>query len=333
MRPDSSGADHGASLTDPVPGSPTEPHPDPHAPPTLRVHSTDGVVLAVHDLAVHDLAGPAAAPEPGERPILLTHATGFHGRVWAPVARRLAGFHAWAPDLRGHGASTTPIGRGMDWNGFADDVLAVVDALRAEGRVHGELVGAGHSKGGAALLLAEQRRPGTFAALYLYEPVALPPDALVGAATRGPGMPNPLAEGARRRRPTFDSRQQAFDNYASKPPFSALDPEGLWAYVEHGFVDLPDGRVGLACPPEIEAQVFEMAPGHDAFAHLGEVQCPVTVAMGVDDGFGPGAAARRIAEELPRGHLVSYPDLGHFGPLEAPARIAAAIAEAVTPPA
>ena len=221
----------------------------------------------------------------------------------------------------------------MDWDGFADDVLSVVDALQAEGLVEGALVAAGHSKGGAALVLAEQRRPGTFAALYLYEPVVFPDSGLTEAGRLVPGTPNPLAEAARRRRSTFDSRQQAFDNYASKPPFSVLDPEGLWAYVEHGFVDLPDGGVGLACAPEVEAEVFEMAPGHDAFAHLGEVGCPVTVAMGAGDGSGPGAVAARIAEELPFGRLVQYPDLGHFGPLQDPARIAAGIAEAVTPQA
>ena len=40
------------------------------------------------------------------------------------------------------------------------------------------------------------------------------------------GGPNPLAEGALRRRPTFESRDAAYDNYASKPPLSVLDPDG-----------------------------------------------------------------------------------------------------------
>ena len=317
MRNDSPGADHGAPLT----------HLARPAAPALLVESTDDVSLAVHDLGAVPLdGGPGTS-----RPILLAHATCFHGLVWEPLARHLLGFHAWAPDLRGHGASSAPTGRGMDWHGFADDVLAVVDALHAGGMVEGPLVAAGHSKGGAALLLAEQRRPGTFAALYLYEPVVFPESAtpIVG--------PNPMAQRARRRRPTFDSRDQAFDNYASKPPLSMLDPEALRAYVDHGLVDLPDGRVELACPPEIEAQVFENAHRNQAFAHLAEVACPVTVAAGVDGGpdggFGPGAMAGAIAEALPRGRLDLYPDLGHFGPLEAPARIAAAIAEAVTPPA
>lgn len=288
------------------------------------VDSTDGVRLAVHDLGVQTGVG-------SPRPILLTHATGFHGRVWEPAARALAGFHAWAPDLRGHGDSPAPE-RDMDWNGFADDVLAVVDALRARGLVEGPLVAAGHSKGGAALLLAEERRPGTFAALYLYEPVVHPPGLAIPQEPDG-RSPNPMADGARRRRATFASRREAYDNYVSKPPFSALDPRALRAYVDHGFADAPDGTVRLKCRPEIEAQVYEMAPHHDAFAHLGEVHCPVTVAMGATDGYGPAAFAEQIAAALPEGRLVRYPDLGHFGPLEAPGRIAAGIAEAVTPPA
>ncbi len=138
----------------------------------------------------------------------------------------------------------------MDWNGFADDVLAVVDAWGVS-----PLWAVGHSKGGAALLLAEQRRPGTFEALYCYEPVAVPRlDAPPGLA----GADNPLAVGALKRRPTFDSFDDAYANFASKPPLSILDPEALRAYVEHGFADEPDGTVELKCRPEVESEVYRM---------------------------------------------------------------------------
>ena len=79
---------------------------------------------------------------------------------------------------------------------FADDVLAVVDALGLDG-----CVAAGHSKGGASLLLAEERRPGTFAALWCFEPIVFP------GGGPGPDGENPMAAGARRRRSTFPSRR------------------------------------------------------------------------------------------------------------------------------
>ena len=107
----------------------------------------------------------------------------------------------------------------MAWEGFADDVLAVVDAMADAGIDTDGLVAAGHSKGGAALLMAEQRRPGTFAGLYVYEPVVFPPELVVPATA----AENPLSAGALRRRRTFGSRAEALTNYAGKPPFSALD--------------------------------------------------------------------------------------------------------------
>ncbi len=271
--------------------------------PPATVASTGGVVLALHDLGGD-----------GE-PLLLTHATGFHGRVWAPLAAHLHGVHAWAPDLRGHGDATAPADGAFDWEGFADDVLAVVDHLGLAGAI-----AAGHSKGGAALLLAEQRRPGTFRALYCYEPVVFPPvdEALLAG-------PNPLAEGARRRRATFASVDEAVANYAAKPPLDALHPDALRAYVEHGFAPAPDGTITLKCRPEHESQVYRMGPRHRAYERLGEVRCPVTVAVGAVTPFGPAAVAEQLADALPAGRLETHPDLGHFGPLEDPARIAACI--------
>ena len=108
-----------------------------------------------------------------------------------------------------------------------------------------------------------------------------------------------------------------------------LAPEALDAYVRHGFRQLPDGSVTLKCLPEIEAKVYEMGPQHGAFARLGEIACPVTVARGVDQAFTPSSFAPRIVDALPHGVLEEHPDLGHFGPLEDPPTIAEAIAVAL----
>ena len=269
------------------------------------VPTTDGLTLALHE------QGGAG------RPTLLCHATGFHGAVWEPLSAALGeGFERWAVDFRAHGASTVPPGTGLDWTGVGDDVLAVVDALAVP---PGELLGVGHSMGGAALLLAEQARPGTFAGLWLFEPITPPPGA---AAAMAGG--NSLADGALRRRPSFPSAAEALANFASKPPLSVLRADALHAYVRHGLRAGEDGAVHLACRPEDESQIYRGGGRHGAFERLGEIACPVVVACG-DEELGPAMFAPAVAEALPHGRLEVHPHIGHFGPLQAPDHLAAAI--------
>ncbi len=269
----------------------------------------DGVHVATYDLGGH---GP---------PLLLAHATGFHGRVLGPLATELAGhFHCWAFDERGHGDTPARSDGDFDWRGFAADALAVVDTVGLQ-----RPFAFGHSCGGAALLLAEQARPGTFAGLFLYEPVLFPPRP-DGSAT--PGSGTPLAAGARRRRDVFPSHEDAFANYASKPPFSRLDPAALRAYVDHGFVRADDG-VRLKCRPENEARTYEAAATHTAFDHLSEVSCPVTIACGEHADTFDEALIVQQAARLPHGRTMVLPGLSHFGPMENPGMVARAVADAL----
>lgn len=267
------------------------------------VPTPDGLSLAVHE---HGGSG---------RPTLLCHATGFHGAVWEPLSAALGeGFERWAIDFRAHGATVVPPGAPLDWDTIAADVLTAVDALELP---TGEILGVGHSMGGACLLLAEQARPGTFAGLWLFEPITFP------ALDVPPDHDNPLAEGALRRRSTFPSHAEALDNFASKPPFATLRADALHAYVRHGFVAGEDGQVHLACRPEDESRVYRGGVAHHAFAALGEVGCPVVVACG-HEGH-PAAMAPLIAEALPEGRLEAHHHMGHFGPLEAPGVLAESI--------
>lgn len=276
--------------------------------PVRDVLSTDGVTIALHDLG-----GDGA-------PVLLCHPTGFLAMTWAPLAEHLADVaRCWALDFRGHGDSTAPTGRDFGWAGMADDVLAVVDDLGVAG-----VRAVGHSMGGAALLMAEQRRAGTFSHLWLFEPIVLP------AGPAGPPVrSNPLAEAAARRRPWFPDRDTAYANFAAKPPLATLDPAALRAYVDHGLRDTPDGdAVELKCTPEVEAAVFRGSVGNPTFDHLDRVRCPTTVAAS-GDREGPAQLAPRIVERLPDGRLERHPNLTHFGPMEDPAGMAAAVRSAL----
>ncbi|MBW3645225.1 MAG: alpha/beta hydrolase, partial [Actinobacteria bacterium] len=277
----------------------------------VRVVTDDGVELAVHDLGG---SGP---------PLVLAHPTGFHGRVFEPLAAALADrFRCWSYDSRGHGDSGRPEASDYPWHEFALDVLAVVDGLELE-----RPSAMGHSQGGTALLLAEQARPGTFSGLYVYEPVAFPPDEAAASMDE-----HPLVVGALRRRAEFDSIDAVHQHLAPKPILRDLHPGALRAYVEHGFGPAPGGGVTLKCRREDEAQMYRQGRAHDAFSHLAEVTCPVTLARGASDSahHSPELADRQVAL-LPAGRLEVFDGLGHLGPLEDPARVAESMARALLP--
>lgn len=273
---------------------------------SVRVHSTNGVELALHDLGGD---GPS---------LLLAHATGFHGLVWLPLADRLRDhFHLFSLDFRGHGASSPPENLDFAWKGVADDVLAAVDAFGLQ-----QPFAVGHSMGGAGLLLAEQARAGTFRSLYVFEPIVFPVPEGVEAP---PADANPLSAGALRRREVFESRSTARENYASKAPLDCLDPEVLGAYVEHGFVDQPDGSVRLALQREHEAECYRMGGVHGGFNRLGEIGCPVTVACGALTNAINPTFAEMQADAIPNSRVEVFDLLGHFGPLEDPTAVAKAV--------
>ena len=276
--------------------------------PLLSVESTDGVSVAVHELTA-SASGP---------PLLISHATGFCGHAYAPIAHALGDrFQTLAMDHRGHGATPPPpgweVGEGVDWRRFGDDTLAVARAIDAPGQI----VGFGHSMGGASLLMAAQRDPWLFSRLVLFEPIARPPSEEPIDASGWP-----IVIGARRRKRGFASFQAAFDNFSSKPPLSLMTPESLRGYVEHGLRPTADGEVELCCPPELEAAIFILGPNNGVWDLLRDVDVPVLVVAGAFEPDQPSASARDITERLPRGELFVLPEQTHFGPFSHPHEIA-----------
>jgi pimeloyl-ACP methyl ester carboxylesterase len=279
-----------------------------HKQPLFSVESTDGV-----SVAVHELSSSAAAPA-----LLISHATGFCGHAYSPLAAALGDrFRSLAIDHRGHGATLPPLGwetgEGVDWRLFGDDTLAVARAIDTPGR----LVGFGHSMGGSSLLMAAHRDPAQFARLVLFEPIARPPaDQPVDANSW------PIVIGARRRKRQFPSFQAAFENFRRKPPLSEMTAEALRGYVEHGLRPDRDGGVELCCPPELEAAIFVLGPNNGVWDMLPQIEVPVLVVSGAFEPDQPSAAAAQIAEQLPRGELIVLPHQGHLGPFSHPHEVA-----------
>lgn len=276
----------------------------------MRIPSSDHVNVAVHEFGG---VGP---------PLLLSHATGFHGYCYLPVADALADdCTSYALDYRGHGDTPGPEDVDIEWTAYGDDAEAVARAI-APG---GGLVGFGHSMGGAALLMAAQRNPGLFDLVVAFEPIVFPPsppDTAIG--------PSPLVEAARRRRASFASFEAAIDNYGSKPPLQVFHPDALRLYVAHGFRPAPEG-VRLKCDPEHEARTFEQSRNHPVWDQLPEIETPVVV-IGSGDGEPPATIAHPIAERLPRSRFVDGRHWDHFGPFVDPSGVGELIRDSIADP-
>lgn len=199
---------------------------------------------------------------------------------------------------------------------FGQDALAVARRVAPDGG----LVGFGHSMGGAALLMAARTEPDRFERLVLYEPIAMPlridPDAMDDV---------PIVQGARRRRRTFDSFDEAVHNYRSKPPMSLMTREVLHEYVDHGFRRRDDGTIELRCTPEYEAAVFIGARSNGVWEILPDIAVPTVVVAGRVGTDEPSEWAAQIADRLPFGTVLDLPHLTHFGPFSHPTEIAAIV--------
>lgn len=253
-------------------------------------------------VAIHEFGGTG-------RPLLLSHATGFHGYCYLPIADHLSDrFTSYALDYRGHGATPRPDDWAVDWDRYGDDALAAARRIAPDGG----LIGFGHSMGGAALLMAAHRDPDLFDLIIAFEPIVFPTDA-----DRSNDGTSELVEGARRRRASFASFEAAIDNYASKPPMQMFAPDIVRLYVGHGFRPAPEG-VRLKCDPEHEARTFETGLTHTTWDLLPEIQTRVIVVAGGGPA-GPAAAAPMIAERLPNSLYLEQPDSNHFGPFVDPA--------------
>ena len=264
--------------------------------------------------ALHDLGGDGP-------PVLICDATVFCGRAYTPLAGLLARhFHVWAIDFAGHGDSDLPLGNDFNWLRMVDQLVAAKAAISEEPLA----CVIGHSMGGAVALQAAVDHPGIFSRGYIFEP-ALPPAAAPGGRTGK----NPMADGARRRQDTFESKGAAMWRYAARPPLNQLDVASLAAYIEHGFRALPDGSITLKCTPESEARTFESSGGI-SLGSVSTAALPVLCVAGGEPGSPIAAVVPGLADALPRGELRIHRHLGHFGPLQSPGLIADEIIGFVT---
>jgi len=268
--------------------------------------------------------------DPGEgASVLLLHATGFHARLWDRVVAALpAGTHVVAPDHRGHGRSFRPESL-SDWTGNARALLPLLDHFGRR-----SFVGCGHSMGGYVLTRLAAERADAFRHLILIDPVIMAPGLYAGQADQP--VPEPADHPVSRRRNQWASVEEMRARFADRSPYSGWEPAVLDDYCTYGLLPASSCEgLELACPPTLEASMYQNALRTDPYAWLADLKAPATLIRAPQGlrgdtmdfsqsptwpGLGPVIGA--APDEL-------WSDHSHFIPMEAPARVAGLIAAAL----
>ena len=263
---------------------------------------------------------PFAADLGAGYPVLLLHGQPGDGGDWTPVIgclrQRAEPLRLIVPDRPGYGrtggAATGPLGNAAVAAGLLRDMGATPAVV------------VGHSFGAAVALALAERHPDVASGLVLVAPagnraalgvldrlLAVPVlgEAVAFAGVRatgrvGQGMSGPL-------RHLLGPLAEAVGVPADRAEgYSAWLGQPVW----QAFA--VEQRALLAETPGIEAD-------------LGSVAVPATVIAGASDRIVPPAAARRLADALPAGRLLTVARAGHLLLWRRPAEVAAAVADMV----
>ena len=212
-----------------------------------------------------------------------------------------------------------------DWTPLAQDLLEGMGQHRLE-----PAVVVGHSFGGVAALLAAVRRRAAFRAVALLDPTILPPAILDGFAEerrRGLALSRPLVQGALTRRNHFDSEDEAFQYWRTRPLFGDWSDAMLRRYAR-AMLRPANGGYTLRWAREWEAHYY-------ASVHAGIWQdlegldpgLPLLVVRGERSDTFVAEAARRFGARVPWAIERVIPGRGHLFPQSAPAETGAVLSE------
>ncbi len=239
----------------------------------------------------------------GTPPLLLIHGFPLDRALWAGQLRGLAGVaRVIAPDLRGFGETGTPPGA-VTMDGYADDLLALLDTLGVR-----ETVVAGLSMGGYIALALYRKNPASVRGLVLADTKAGPDspdgkkardDFIVLARTQGAGA---IGDRMLPKMLTPKTAAERADIVAAARAMMARQPvDGVVAALE-AMRDRPDSTPMLA-----------------------EITTPTLVVTGAQDTLIPPTEAESMREAIRGARLVSIPGAAHLSNLDQPDTFNAAL--------
>jgi 3-oxoadipate enol-lactonase len=255
--------------------------------------------MRVRRVAAGNVTLEVAEAGEGGRPLLLVH--GFTGAKedFTEFLDDLAtlGWHAVAPDLRGHGNSDKPPGEASySLPILVADVLALADAMGWQ-----DFAAVGHSLGGMVMQRLVIEHPERVRALVLMDsshgvPESLDPAAVeLGAEiVRDHGLLTLLA---------LQNERRDRDPTTTAAHLRLLRERPGWA-------EFGDRKLLASSPDMWLAMTRAILDQDDRLDALGAVIVPTLVLVGEqDDAFLP--QCERIAKAIPGAQLVVIPDAGH----------------------
>ncbi len=260
------------------------------------------------DLAGHRLYYYAAGTRGAGEPVLFLHGFPTSSYLWNDVVRLMpAGYRLIVLDQLGYGRSDRPDGAAVTVSAHAARALAVLDALQVP-----KVCLVGHDLGGAVAQWMAVHAPERVTRMALVNSVGL--DTWPGWRTRA---------------------ARALLGIARRLPAPLLAGEA-YAALLRGFADRDEGRHALDhfLRPFVQkdgrdallAHLAEQRPDETATLPLGSVRAPSALVHGVRDPFVPVAASRRLQSAIPGATLELIASGSHFLPLDAPDRVATAVA-------
>jgi len=261
------------------------------------------------DLAGHRLYYYAAGTRGAGEPVLFLHGFPTSSYLWNDVVRLMPpGYRLIVLDQLGFGRSDLPAGAAVSVSAHAQRALEVLDALQVP-----RVCLVGHDLGGAVAQWIAVHVPDRVTRLALINSVGL--DAWPRWRTRV---------------------ARALVGIARRLPASLLAGEA-YASLLRGFADRDEGRHALdhflrpfaqrAGRDALLAHLAAQRPDETSALALRAVRAPTAIVHGARDPFVPVSLSRRLQSAIPGATLDVMGDGAHFLPLDAPDRVAAAVAE------
>ena len=242
----------------------------------------------------------------GGRPILLVHGFTANAEEVAGVVEPLAqqGWHAVAPDLRGHGRSERPTDAGAySLEILAADVVALADWLGWD-----RFALLGHSMGGGVAQIIALDHPERLAGLILASTFHGPvPGITMELVQLGQWVVQAAG---------MEGLADAQEARRAENPESVADFERLQEAIP-GYAERSRARLVSTSPEMWTAMAPRFVEQEDRLERLAKLDVPTLVIVGEFDGT-MGEDCRRLAATIPGATLTVIAGAGHVPQLEQP---------------